>query len=271
MIYFIYRTSGQLEKIEREEKYSLEEMQAIVGGSIEFVDMPDGSSLVVNEDGIGLRLPRNNFVTPPHQEFLLGDIIHGVMVEESGGNEFHGFEKTYELQNKYPYTLKTINPALFEEGRRFSIIYTSEMLATTVRMEVVATGDSSSGRPVFKDQKKGSRKLFVCPKINDAGTLIFENISKSITTPFCTDMEYTRSNGNKRFSGNAMLNFMGKPEEIKEWVLTKNLNPFFNAFDRVLHLEEQPGEDDDLETLLFPDAPAQSIMTAEKQAEQRKR
>ena len=74
-------------------KFTLEEMQKAVGGYIEFLELPDGSALVCNEDGLG-SLPYNLLATlwartVPGLEisgYIVGDVLH-LTAEEFGQEE----------------------------------------------------------------------------------------------------------------------------------------------------------------------------------------
>jgi len=48
-----YKTTGEVEEVKpaNGEKFSLKEMQDMVGGHIEIVPLPNGESVVVNEEG----------------------------------------------------------------------------------------------------------------------------------------------------------------------------------------------------------------------------
>jgi len=55
--------------------YSLEELQAIVGGFIEVVWTTGGELMIVNEDGISLGLPFNSLASSYHPaQRILGDV-----------------------------------------------------------------------------------------------------------------------------------------------------------------------------------------------------
>ena len=44
-------------------RFTLDELQALVGGAIEFLDLPDGKVMVLNEDGKMIGLPPNPAAT----------------------------------------------------------------------------------------------------------------------------------------------------------------------------------------------------------------
>ncbi len=54
---------------------TLSGMQKAVGGYIELVYLPQGKMLVVNEDGLSLKLPYNPKASQISQRNLVGDIL----------------------------------------------------------------------------------------------------------------------------------------------------------------------------------------------------
>ena len=54
---------------------TLSGMQKAVGGYIELVHLPKGKMLVVNEDGLNLKLPYNPRASQLSQRHLVGDIL----------------------------------------------------------------------------------------------------------------------------------------------------------------------------------------------------
>lgn len=57
----IYKENGEYENYSPEgKKFTLKELQKAVGGLIEFVELYDGTSLVVNEEGLLISEPRIN-------------------------------------------------------------------------------------------------------------------------------------------------------------------------------------------------------------------
>lgn len=124
------------------------------------------------------------------------------------------------------------------------------MMAQTTHTQVVSTGEQTSdGKLIVKENKKGARKRYVMrTDAIDNGTLLFIG-----DVPFKTDGETKLPPDASSFSrtlmrGNACLNLTGDPAVIKEWIETKNLNPAFTRFDTVIHI------DGETETPLYPEA-----------------
>jgi len=71
MKYKILKTDGTSETIVSDRKLTLDQMQAVVGGLIEYFEH-NGETFVCNEEGIILGLPRN-----PHfiDRFIFGEVI----------------------------------------------------------------------------------------------------------------------------------------------------------------------------------------------------
>jgi hypothetical protein len=74
-------------------EFTLEELQAIVGGYIEALYLRDGSIMMLNEDGKRLALPFNLIATHlahrnglPGDDFILGDVVIGTRREFGGPN-----------------------------------------------------------------------------------------------------------------------------------------------------------------------------------------
>lgn len=80
----IYRASGDVENVEPKNgtDFQLEELQAIVGGLIDYQMTNDGNDLIVfNDEGKLMELPYNENATKIYQErvyegdFLVGDVL----------------------------------------------------------------------------------------------------------------------------------------------------------------------------------------------------
>jgi hypothetical protein len=60
-------------------KFTLEELQKLVGGYIEYVSTGEGTGFLCNEDGLMLRLPVNQKATDMwlhrHWRVLVGDVV----------------------------------------------------------------------------------------------------------------------------------------------------------------------------------------------------
>jgi hypothetical protein len=60
----LYTTDGiEIEVKPKGESFSYEELKMIVGGLVEIVPLPDGRSMVVNEEGKLIGLPKNEEAT----------------------------------------------------------------------------------------------------------------------------------------------------------------------------------------------------------------
>lgn len=54
---------------------TLEEAQAIVGGYVEMVMLPEGDQMLVNEDGLMLKLPLNTVASMIAGRPIVGDVV----------------------------------------------------------------------------------------------------------------------------------------------------------------------------------------------------
>jgi len=59
----IIKTDGTIETEEREEPFTLNELQKIINGYIEIIKMHDGRIMVVDEEGLIKKLPYNEEAT----------------------------------------------------------------------------------------------------------------------------------------------------------------------------------------------------------------
>lgn len=79
----IYKTNGEVLDIEpkNSKDFSLEELQAVVGGYIEIAEMKGGEFMVINEEGKLKGLPFNEKATELYQkkvyqgDFIVGDVL----------------------------------------------------------------------------------------------------------------------------------------------------------------------------------------------------
>lgn len=79
----IYKADGSMVEVEPKngKDFGLKEMQAIVGGYIEIIDLLDGTFMVLNEEGKLIGLPYNNMATimfrKAHHTFdyVVGDVL----------------------------------------------------------------------------------------------------------------------------------------------------------------------------------------------------
>lgn len=72
MIYAHIDTEGKRTPVVSDGPLGLERLQALVGGYIEMVALPDGTELVINEEGRLHGLPRN-----PVYPFVVGPVVVG--------------------------------------------------------------------------------------------------------------------------------------------------------------------------------------------------
>ncbi len=150
---------------------------------------------------------------------------------------------------------ETIYPT-FEKDQVYTIITISEWMAHTVKRQVKATGIMSNGRPVFKENKRGTRKMFTLPTLFAKGTIIL-HASNDLTV----DSEVTSAPSVNGFTstitrGNACFNFVGTADNIK-FAMIGNLNPNFDQYDRVLAINPEKPFDDGNETIVFDSGPTQ--------------
>lgn len=73
----IIKTTGEIIDTEPSNgtDFSLTELQAIVGGFIELVHLPDGRLMVVNEDGKLNGLPFNKKASELYPDTIVGDVL----------------------------------------------------------------------------------------------------------------------------------------------------------------------------------------------------
>ena len=73
----LFKTSGDTEAFPpaRGNRYSLEELQTAVDGFIELVHLDSQQVLVVNEDGLRLRLPVNDKASDIAGRLIVGDSL----------------------------------------------------------------------------------------------------------------------------------------------------------------------------------------------------
>lgn len=97
MRYNYYKTDNTIETIESDKPLELKKLQELVGGHIEAVELRNGNTLFVNEEGFLQGLPQNPhfsesdvYVNLTHSGGrLLGNVIEGKMDDEG---EFIGVE-----------------------------------------------------------------------------------------------------------------------------------------------------------------------------------
>lgn len=135
-----------------------------------------------------------------------------------------------------------------EKDTVLTIIGIGDFMGSTFRRQVKATGQEQGGRPIFKETKKGSRKMFMMRNLNNKDTLIFKG-----DIPFAIDGDVSTQTANGFIStiirGNACLNLVGDANIVKDYIENHNLNENFSAFDHVLLI------DGEKEIPLYPDTP----------------
>lgn len=139
-----------------------------------------------------------------------------------------------------------------KKGDLLTIIGISDFMANTSFNVVKATGDYTDGKPILTENKKGARKKFTLRNLDKKDTLVFKG-----EVPFKRDFDVPKTGTSPSgftstiMRGNACINLVGDAAIIKDYVLHKNLNSNFTAYDTVLLIDV----DKDAETPLFPDTP----------------
>ena len=252
MKYLYYKTDGTRDILETTEPFTLEKLQELVGGNIEGAPIEDdGVRLFVNEDGLAKMLPRNPFFKPFGVPYYVGNIVMGKEKLTESGVEFVGFDDVEEVA-KHDRKLIGYDQSIFQAGKIFTAISIGDFKAETTRHELKSTGELFKNVPTFRANVRGAKDKFIYKKLDDPDTLVFEGNE----LPFKTDSEIapTKEFVDLTIRGNAMINLAGNPDVIRDWVMHKNLNPFFFGFDRINHIDGAK------ETLLFPNSPTISRM-----------
>lgn len=148
----------------------------------------------------------------------------------------------------------------FKKDQLVTIIGISDFMASTTKSILKATGEiTSSGSPIFKDNKKGARKQFTIRGLDAKDRMVFAG-----EIPFGTDSDVSSSDGTfttRTIRGNACFNLVGEQEVIKDWIINKNLNPNFSSFDAVMVIM------DGKEIPLFPSAPTSHAVVSRIRSE----
>lgn len=250
MKYAIYKTNGEAYFYESKKKYiEYEEIRDLVGGSIEFYRTQHGEQIYCNEEGRLIGLQKNPF----YFEDIVGDTV------EVGGTDAEG----ESLGVSDEYVLRTpvsLPKELFVGDKKFTLFYISDTWGATVSVEIKTRGYASAtnGKPVFT--VKGKRKT-VTWAVDLAGLMIFEGWD----LPLKNANDIQREKSTHVITMNAMYNLGGmSKEEMSEFILNKQLNPFFILHDHILYV------DNDKEELLFPYASPTSQRIADMQSAQLK-
>jgi hypothetical protein len=220
---------------------------------IESYRTTDNAYVYINEEG---RLVSHFKPNPFYPEDLRGDVI------EYGGIDEHGDMLTLPDDYKLREIAK-LPDFLFEKGHKVSLIYIGQSLPATVHSKLITAGERclKTGKPAFKEIL--GRKLFTL-NLRNSDFMLF----KGHDLPFCVDGELQPDKSDSGFITrtvrmNALYNLGGAtPETIKDYVLNKQLNPFWIGLDRIHFVN---GED---EQLLFPHVAPSCAMVASKQDKQ---
>lgn len=138
----------------------------------------------------------------------------------------------------------------FKKDEVVTIIGIGDFMAQTTKGQAKATGQTTSeGKPIFKENKKGARKLFTLRNLDKKDTLVFAG-----DVPFKVDSEAVITGQGlttRIIRGNACINLVGDREVIKDYINNHNLNESFTAYDAVMLIVG------DKEMPLYPEVPTQ--------------
>ena len=140
---------------------------------------------------------------------------------------------------------------IFKVGSKYTLYKISEGMAMTCKTEIKVKEVRDDGNSVIFSKPRG-RKMFILPlesrHYQSAPMLPFVGaIFDGWDQPIKCDSE----TGNI-MRGNACYNFVGLPLEIKEWIETSQLNPFFEL-GNVLAIAPPNNSNDCEETVVFPE------------------
>jgi hypothetical protein len=131
-----------------------------------------------------------------------------------------------------------------KKGDVVTLIGIGDMLAMTYRKEAYATGEyiaktdpqgNVTNKPVFKDGPRKRNTYTLRAPSND--TLVFVNLPRPSLT---LDSEAPAKGGIVTYQGNACLNFMQTPLEIRAIIETCNRNPLFTGHAHILSHATNP-------------------------------
>ena len=134
----------------------------------------------------------------------------------------------------------------FEVGKKYTTVEISDFMACTVKREIVIKDKDDRGT-IFA--LKGKRKRFYTRVVKDMAIFEGHDIDLKI------DSEVKRIEKNSGFictsySGNALLNFVGTVEFVKDWIENKNLN---EELDKSLVVALQREADEDIQFMVYPE------------------
>jgi len=132
--------------------------------------------------------------------------------------------------------------SIFKKDRLFITVGVAEVTGHTYINKLRATGLFQDGKPVFKENRKGAVSTFVLRDLEKNDMLLFDVTREKL--PFQIDSEVK----GEEVKENGLINLLGEKEEIKKWVMEKNINPFFTAFKKINHISYKREE-----ALLFPE------------------
>lgn len=121
-------------------------------------------------------------------------------------------------------------------------------MAMTTKQEIKITRFDDAGNPIYKEGR--GRKEFLlhlksrhyssAPEEFFSGA-VFEGHNQPVTCD---------TDGGRCFRGNALYNFVGEPEKIKQWIEAGQINPHFEPW-LVVAVKNDSHDGD--ECLVFPD------------------
>jgi hypothetical protein len=133
----------------------------------------------------------------------------------------------------------------FEVGKKYTTFEISDFMACTVKREIVIKDKDERGT-IFALRGKRKRFYTRCTE----SMAIFEGWDLDIKCD--ADAKMVNANGTtySSFSGNALLNFYGNSEFVKEWIENKNLNPLLDK--GLIVAITEPGNDE-TEFMVYPE------------------
>lgn len=110
-----------------------------------------------------------------------------------------------------------------KQNQKYTLISISEMLANTTKTEITINELREENIFVFTPKNKRTKYILNLDNKKLKNTLIFEGWN----IPLKLDSEVLIDNGTatiKRFSGNALINFVGNENELRQFIDNNNLN-----------------------------------------------
>jgi len=135
----------------------------------------------------------------------------------------------------------------FEVGKKYTTVEISDFMACTVKREIVIKEKDDRGT-IFA--LKGKRKRFYTRC--DKSTAVFEG--HDIDLKIDSEVKIVDNTSGftcTRYSGNALLNFVGTVDFVRDWIDNKQLNP---ELDKGLVVALQRESDsEDVEFMVYPE------------------